>query len=129
MSYYTPEYLTCKAISTYLFHAYPNVLYHWDLSGLNHSKAQAGMNKAIQHGRGWPDLFIAEKRGNYSGLFLEIKAEGVRIQKRDGSFSTSHIAEQAEVLNKLNELGYCAEFACGWEQARKVIDGYLKIKV
>ena len=132
------EYILCEQIAAYLRLQYPKVLFHFDLAGLNLSKAQAGMTKAIQYGRGFPDLFIAQKgdlidkgtglisRNYYSGLFLELKAEGTRLFKKDGSIATPHIAEQAEVLERLRDAGYKAEFGIGYEETVKIIDEYLK---
>jgi len=124
------EYIICRQISTYLKLQYPKVLFHWDLSGLNHSKAQAGMSKVIQCGRGWPDLFVAEKRGIYSGLFIEVKADGVNIFKKNSSeFTTPHIAEQSAMIDELNKRGYAASFCIGFNEAKMVIDAYLNYKL
>lgn len=59
------------------------------------------------------------------GLFLELKKEGTRLKKRNGDWATPHIAEQAAVLEKLRSRGYCAEFAVGFEEAKRIIDEYL----
>ena len=127
------EYQTCVAIAMYIKCQYPTVLFRFDLAGLNLSKAQAGMNKAIQCMRGYPDLFIMEPRGENAGLFLEIKAEGTRIYKAGkfhvqcgGEMATDHLAEQAETLNKLRAKGYACYFAVGFDDARYRIDQYLK---
>lgn len=121
------EYQVCKAIAIYLRMQYPGVLYHFDLAGLNLSKAQAGMSKAIQHSRGWPDLFIAAPRGGYHGLFLEIKAEGTRLLKLNHTFVSDHIEEQADRINDLCNCGYFATFAVGFDQAKNEIDRYMKL--
>ena len=82
-------------------------------------------HKSLQHGRAWPDLFIAKPKGIYHGLFIELKA--TNIYKKDGSLlKNSHLQEQADVLGELNMLGYYATFAIGLEQAVKYIDDYLK---
>jgi hypothetical protein len=62
----------------------------------------------------------------YHGLFLELKKEGARIWKKNGDPADAHIAEQKELLSKLTVKGYKAEFAIGFEQAKKMIDEYLK---
>lgn len=62
----------------------------------------------------------------YHGLFLELKKEGTRLKKKNGGWATEHIAEQAEVLGKLRKRGYCAEFAVGFDEAKRTIDEYLK---
>jgi hypothetical protein len=106
---------------------YPNVLYHFDLSGLNLSIAQAGMSKAIQCGRGYPDLFVCESRGGWHGLFIEIKKEGQKIMKKDGSYITPHIEEQAETLSRLRGKQYKAHFGIGFDECKSLIDQYLKL--
>ena len=120
------EYQLCKSITTYLKYQYPDVVYRFDMAGLNLSIAQAGMNKVIQCGKGWPDLFIAEPRHPYKGLFIELKAEGVKLLKQDGSYITPHLQEQSEMLYKLRLKGYWATFAVGFDQAKNTIDSYLK---
>jgi len=120
------EYQICKDIAQYMRLQYPNVIFHFDLAGLNLSRAQAGMMKAIQGGRGWPDLFIAKDNGQFRGLFLEIKIEGTKLAKKDDSPATPHIGEQLSCIIKLNEEGYAATFAIGFDEARMKIDKYLK---
>ena len=119
------EYQLYKDIALYMKYQYPNVLYRFDMAGLNLSKAQAGMNKAIQQRRGWSDLFIAEPRGEFHGLFVELKKEGESLTKKNGEPVTDHVQEQINCLNLLRCKGYYAEFAIGWDEAKKVIDWYL----
>jgi hypothetical protein len=120
------EYEICKDIALYLRLQYPNVLFHFDLAGLNLSMAQAGMTKAIQGGRGWPDLFIAQPSKGRSGLFIEVKAEGTRIWKVKGGASTDHIEEQIRCLSNLEAIGYEADFGIGFDDCKKMIDDYLR---
>ena len=97
------EYQICKDIAIYMRLQYPNIIFHFDLAGLNLSRAQAGMMKAIQGGRGYPDLFIAEPRlifrddddlpfgTNYYGLFIEVKKGRYKVaQKRYDLHHPSH---------------------------------------
>jgi hypothetical protein len=121
------EYQICKDIAVYLRLQYPNVLFHFDLAGLNLSRAQAGMMKSIQGGRGWPDLFIAEPRDIFKGLFIEIKAEGTRLYKKDTYPATPHLAEQEHCLFALEDNEYHAEFAVGFDEAKQIIDKYLSL--
>ena len=120
------EYQICKDIALYMKLQYPNVLYHFDLAGLNLSIAQAGMSKAIQKGRGWPDLFIAEPNENYYGLFIEIKKEGFKTIKKDGTYVTPHIEEQVDMLQRLRGKGYITSFGIGFDECKDIIDQYLK---
>ena len=121
-----PEYRLYQGIALYLKLQYPKVLYHFDPTGLNLSKAQAGMLKGIQRDRGYPDLFIIEPRKGYHGMFLELKPEGTRIIKVNGVPANPHIKEQADYIMGLHNLGYSANFAVGFDDAKKKIDEYLK---
>ena len=98
------EYQICKNIATYMRLQYPAVIFHFDLAGLNLSRAQAGMMKMIQGGRGWPDLFIAEPRGVYHGLFIEIKPEDTKLYNKASMPRTPHLNEQEICLFKLEDI-------------------------
>jgi hypothetical protein len=119
------EYQLYKNVAAYLRLQYPRVMYHFDLTGVNLSKAQAGMTKAIQHCSGYPDLFIAEPRKGSHGLYLELKAEGTRLFKRNCDLASDHLKQQASVLSDLRSKGYDAWFAVGFEEAKELIDKYL----
>ena len=121
-----PEYQLYKGIALYLKLQYPNVLYHFDPTGLNLSKAQSGMLKAIQGSRGFPDLFIIEPRGNHHGLFLELKPEGTNLKKKDGTASSEHIKEQTAYIVEMWDRGFEAGFAVGFDDAKEKIDSYLR---
>jgi len=120
------EYQICKDIAFYMRLQYPTVLFHFDLAGLNLSRAQAGMMKAIQDNRGFPDLLIAESRLGYYGLFIEVKVEGTKLYKKNLEAITPHIAEQLEFQDVLRLKGYKCEFGIGWDGSKKLIDDYLK---
>lgn len=61
-----------------------------------------------------------------AGLFIELKKDGTRIFKKDGTLvADEHIREQFDKLESLRRRGYCAEFACGLEEAKKLVDKYL----
>lgn len=131
-------------VADYLRLQYPNVMFHSDFgSGVRLTVGQALRQKRQNGGRrAWPDMFIActlkviirfdfnrnidvSERVPCGGLFLELKREGTRLKKKNGEWATEHIAEQAEVLEKLRERGYCAEFAVGFDEAKRIIDEYL----
>ena len=123
-------------VADYLRLRYPNVLFHSDYgSGIRLTPGQAVKQKRLQGGRrSWPDMFIAEampKMGYkgvmiWYGLFLEIKRPDVKIRKKNGDLvANEHIREQAALLDELHRRGYMAEFACGFDEAKKIIDEYL----
>ena len=123
-------------IADYLRYQYPEVIYRFDLAAdLKLSIGQARKHKRLQKYRGYPDLFIAEvkavddARKVCFGLFIELKKEGTRIFKKDGTLvSDTHIREQFDMLHDLRSRGYAAEFACGFDEAKKLIDDYMKGK-
>ena len=114
-------------VADYLRLRYPKVLFHSDFgSGIKLTMGQAAKQKRQNGGRrAWPDMFIAEPTKKYSGLFIELKKEGTRLQKKNGEWATPHIEEQAKVLMQLDDKGYMAKFARGFDEAKKIIDDYL----
>lgn len=114
-------------VADYLRLRYPDVQFHSDYgSGLKLTQGQAMKQKRQNGGRrGWPDLFIAEPMNGLHGLFIELKKAGTRLKKKDGTWASSHLEEQNEVLNKLQKKGYAAYFAVGFEEAKQIIDDYL----
>lgn len=121
-----------QQIADYLCLQYPEVIFHSDFgSGARLTMGQAARQKRLNGGRrAWPDMFIAEPnmlpdgRGAF-GLFIELKREGTRLKKKDGKWASPHIEEQADVLDRLTFRGYRAEFAVGFDEAKRIIDDYL----
>lgn len=121
------------AVANYLATRHPEVLFHSDFgSGVRLTAGQARVNKAQNAGRrGWPDLFVAKPCYDHKadrwwyGLFIELKAEGTRLKKKNGEWASAHIAEQAEVLKSLWFNAYFACFAVGFDEAVDVIDHYM----
>ena len=128
-------------VADYLRLRYPSVLFHSDFgSGIKLTMGQATKQKRMNGGRrSWPDMFIAEPKVEWAslegirkrsilkhGLFLELKKDGTRILKKDGSLvADQHIREQAALLQELEKRGYKAYFAVGFEQAKQILDNYL----
>lgn len=133
---------------------YPDVIFTCDLaSGMNLGKHIGGMNKRMRSSRALPDLSIDHKReyisdkldmmGNdiiiktFNGLRLELKKYGTR--RKDGTIPPAwrkelvngmwmkydHHAEQEAILARLRKQGFMAEFACGYDEAIKIIIEYL----
>lgn len=67
---------------------------------------------------GFPDLFIPLSSGSKHGLFIEMK------RKRGGRIST----EQKLWLQYLNESGYVAVVANGFEEGKEAVKNYLALK-
>ena len=127
-------------VADYIRLQYPSVIFHSDFgSGIKLTMGQAIKQKRLNGGRrSWPDMFIAEtiiskivhndgSYDAYSGLFVELKREGTRIFKKDGKLvADEHIREQFDMLHDLRARGYAAEFACGFDEAKKLIDDYMR---
>jgi len=124
----SPEYDLSVKVSNYLKETYPNVLFHFDIAGLNLTKTQRGKLKAIQGCRGYPDLFLAAPRGNYAGLFIELKIETPwRIDGTIRASAKDHLKEQEQCLKELKKHGYLSYFAWDLSQIKLIIDSYLKV--
>ena len=134
------EFLHLK-VCDYLRKNYPDVLFRTDFSsGMKMTPGQAAKHKKFQKSRAWPDLFIAKQEQDvfrdsysgekyykfYGGLFLELKAEGTKLYKKNGEMvANKHYREQAEMLKKLRSNRYAADFAVGYDQAIQIITDYL----
>lgn len=128
-----------EQVADYIRLQYPGILFHSDFgSGTKLSWAQARRQKRQNGGkRAWPDMFIAEPRvlwadgygfgQEVAGLFIELKKEGTKIYTKKGTLvSNEHIREQYDMLEQLHKRGYAAEFACGFDEAKRIIDEYLR---
>jgi hypothetical protein len=85
--------------------------------------------KSLGYSKGTPDLIIPARRGDYAGLWIELKSERAEYIDSHGE-KKIHSAgtlsdEQKEWLEYLKGEGYCARCATGFEEARKIIDAYL----
>ena len=128
------EAILQQQVADYLRLQYPTAVFHSDTGSITRLTPHQGAMRKRQNGgrRAWPDMFIAEPaldtdiRKIRAGLFIELKKEGTRLKKKDGKWASDHIAEQAEMLDILEFRGYKAVFCVGFEEAKKVIDEYLK---
>lgn len=123
------EQKTQHAICDYLRMQYPSVMYMVSPSGIKLTHGQAMNLKRNQHpSKGWPDLLIFKPKGMYNGLLLEIKADGVTIYKKDGLLKANeHVAIQQAMHGRLVSENYCARFACGFDEAKTIIDKYMNL--
>lgn len=150
------EHQLYEEIARYMQREHPKVVYRFDIAAdLKLTKGQAVKFKRLHPNRGYPDLFIAypvfkvpTKKENqkaydeygydvgmaqiivehlYAGLYLELKAEGNSPFKKDGSLKKDkHLEEQQAMLEWLRKCRYKAEFATGFEEAKRIIEDYLK---
>lgn len=138
------------ALCKYLRSQYPKVIFASDYAaGIKLNKFQAAMQKMFKSSRGYPDLFIAEPRkfmlnGQVTwnhGCYLELKREGTKLMRdkdarkilkgdyklrKTGDWWDNHIEEQADTLEYLRSKGYFCTFAIGFDEAKSIIDGYVR---
>lgn len=115
------------AVSRYINLQYPNVLFTSDASGLKLPIGLASKWKAQRCAK-WkiPDMIILEPRHRFAGLILELKKSVKELYRKDGTIrQDSHVIEQQKSLEYLCNRGYYAQFVCGFDEAKKVIDWYL----
>ena len=121
------EYHLQKQVCNYLNWSYPEVLYMSDsIASCKLTMVQAVRNKAIQKdGFKCPDIIILEPRGKYHGLFIELKI--TTPFKKDGTIKKNeHLEGQLKTIDELEAKGYSAFFAVGFDEAKFLIDRYLK---
>ncbi len=94
---------------------YPDVIFTSALGGIRTSIYIAIRMKKLGYRKGWPDLFFAEPRSHYHGLFIELKA-------KDGRASP----DQVKTIEVLHTRGYQA-VVCELEEAKYFIGSYLKL--
>lgn len=122
-----PELELQIQIAKYFKLQYPKHIFNYDMGGVRLNKSQAGQSKAAGHKKSWPDIQIAEPKGGYFGLFIEVKTEGTRLKKKNGDYASDHIKSQAEVIESLRARGYAAHFAVGFDRAKEIIDAYMSL--
>jgi hypothetical protein len=104
---------------------FPNVIFRSDLGGIRLTIGQAIQVKKLQKSPGFPDLFICEPRGQYHGLFMEIKSNFDSLFTKTGKMrGEKHIREQADMLADLASRGYKAVFGCGFDHSCELIRRY-----
>lgn len=119
------EYDLQKSICKYLELKYPKVAYLSTGIPFYLTKIQGARNKSIQkNGFKMPDLVILQPNYYHAGLFIELKIK--TPYKQNGELKKDeHLQGQQNTINQLNELGYFATFAVGFDEAREIIDNYM----
>ena len=122
------EYQLQKAVCKYLNLQFPDVLYLSDtIASCKLTMQQAVRNKAIQkEGFKCPDLLILEPRGEWHGLFIELKKESPYLKSGKLS-SNEHIQGQAKTIADLKGKKYWACFSWSLEQTIEIIKDYMNL--
>lgn len=116
------------AIVKWLKAAYPEVVFKIDYGAdAKLDPIQAKHQKDLMFARGWPDLMIYEPRGIFCGLAIEMKEENATLYKANGLFCTTHLEEQAAMLELLKLRGWKAVFSKGLPNSIPLIINYLSL--
>lgn len=87
---------------------------------------QVRANALQSKGMKWPDCFIAQPSGDYSGLFLEFKAESPYLVSNPCQLKKSdHVEAQYQTMKRLSERGYQWAFVWSAEMAMEITEKYL----
>ena len=92
-----------------------DLLYHIPNEGKRSRSAGARL-KSEGLKPGVPDLCLPVARGNYHGLYIEMKRMGEKAEPH-----------QQEWLHALRAQGYAALVCQGWESARSAIEDYMNL--
>ena len=120
------EFKLQQQVCKYLELRFPNVPYFSDtIANVKLNVIQATRNKSIQkNGFKMPDLVILQPNYYHAGLFIELKIK--TPYKQNGELKKDeHLQGQQNTIDQLNELGYFATFAVGFDEAREIIDNYM----
>ena len=114
-----------KQICDYIKLQYRDVIFNTDMSGIRLTMGQAIKAKKLRSGQGFPDIVIYERSSEYNALFLEVKKASP--YRKDGElYKDKHLKEQDRMHRRLRLRRYKAEFVWSFEQAKEIIDNYLK---
>jgi len=120
------------------------LIYRFDLAAdIKLTQGQAAKHKKLQmKERGYPDLFIAEPKNGYAGLYIELKKDKSEVFLKDGITykkaakkvknkrgvvieEYDHIQEQLKMHDKLRAKGYKVVFGFGLKDTIEKIEEYL----
>lgn len=128
-----PEDKLQTSICNYIALQYPKVVFFSIPNGLDITSSYVRfIAKVTGKKAGVPDLFIAQPKFlvqgdfeefKYAGLFIEVKtAEHKYLNIKKGVVSDDQIL----MIDRLNKSGYLAVVCWGFDEAKIIIDAYLK---
>lgn len=87
-------------------------------NGGSRNKLEAANLKRQGVKAGVPDICLPVARGNYHGLFIEMKNASGKNKATD---------KQKEWIQELNRQGYMAIVCYGWQEASEVLKKYMRL--
>ena len=97
-------------------------------NGSHKSPATAAKFKREGLKRGVPDVILPHARGGYHALYVEMKRQRVKGERVELRAGTRPKEAQRDWHERLKAAGNRVEVCYGWEDARGVIEQYLKMK-
>lgn len=94
---------------------YPDIIFTSALGGIKTTIGQAVKLKRLGYRKSWPDLFFAEPRKGFHGLFIELKSTGGKPSEG-----------QKEMRINLISRGYACYVCEGESNAMAIIIDYFK---
>ena len=119
-------YASESAEQTHLFkwaayeqNSYPELKLMFHIpNGGSRNKLEAANLKRQGVKAGVPDICLPVARGNYHGLFIEMKNASGKNKATD---------KQKEWIQDLNRQGYMAIVCYGWQEASEVLKKYMRL--
>jgi len=122
-----PERRLQLQVCEFLQTQYKDVIFWANDSGEKKTIGLAKLGKRMRSGAKIPDVWISEPRGEWCGLYIELKAESPYL--KDGSLSkVAHVQAQNKMLDRLIEKGYMACFAWTLEGTIATVRNYMNQK-
>ena len=124
----TNELNVHNQVCKYLKAQYPNVMFISDFAaGIKMSIGMASRQSLQKSAHAFPDIHILEPRNGYHGLFIEVKKDdGIFYKGTRELKPVQHVLDQFECMRLLIQKGYYADFGCGFDECKKILDDYLK---
>ena len=123
-----PEFQLQSQVCNWLKIQYPKVLFASDtIASIKLTPQQQLRNKKIQNSDfKLPDLLIFEPKGNFSGLFIELKVKSP-FKKNGEILKDEHLEGQLKTINDLKSKGYYACFSWSFEMTISIINQYMSL--
>ena len=118
------EQVLSQRVTNLMLLDYPKVPFRFDVGADMPLPPMYHKRMKDAHGkwsRGYPDMFIATGRGGYGGLYIELKATE-KVENNE------HTRRQAVYHSVLRRNGYYVKFSCGYDETKKIIKTYMKLK-
>ncbi len=110
----------------FLDETYPEVIYWFDLAGEAESTVVKAATLKCKNGFKVHDLIIDFPKAPFNGLRLELKRSNFKLFKKNGDlYEQEHIELQYKSIQRTRSMGYYADFASGFDDAKTKIVNYL----